>query len=83
MKRDASGDKPVDQPWWRYRIVWLVVGGPLAVVVASLVTAVVAWRGADDVLVDTSSARPGAATRPDANTPALTARNHAQTPADR
>lgn len=82
MKPDATRDKPTGQPWWRYRIVWLVIGGPLAVVVASLVTAVIAWRGADDVLTDPSTARRGVATRPDANTPALAARNHAQTPAD-
>lgn len=71
-----------DQPWWRYRIVWLVVGGPLAVVVASLITVFIAWHGADEVLVETPSARHVVNARPDAHTPALTARNHAQTPAD-
>lgn len=76
--RDAKDTKP----WWRYRMVWLVVGGPLAVVIASLTTAVIAWRGADDVLVETPSARHAPTSRPDANTPAMAARNHAQTPAD-
>jgi hypothetical protein len=75
-------DSPA-RPWWRYRMVWLVVGGPAVVVVASLVTAFVAWHGADEVLVDTPSARHLATTRPSAETPALTARNHAATPADR
>jgi len=73
----------VKRPWWRYGMVWLVIGGPAAVVVASLVTAVVAWRGADEVLVELPSARAVASgTRPEARTPALTARNHAATPAD-
>ncbi|NWG74270.1 MAG: nitrogen fixation protein FixH, partial [Rubrivivax sp.] len=37
-------------PWWRVGMVWLVIGGPLAVVVAGIVTAVIAIRGADPVL---------------------------------
>lgn len=36
--------------WWREPIMWLVVGGPLAVVVAGITTAVIAVRGADPVL---------------------------------
>ena len=38
--------------WWRFRMVWLVLAGPAAVVVASLVTAVVAWRHIDPVIGD-------------------------------
>jgi hypothetical protein len=55
---------------------WLVVGGPLAVVVAGTATAVIAVRGADPVLrVDTTPlAR--------SSSPALQARNHAATPAE-
>lgn len=53
-------------PWWRVRVMWLVVGGPLAVVVAGIVTAVIAVHGADPV-VRTDQAQP----------PALKARNHA------
>ena len=68
-------------PWWRVGMVWLVVGGPAVVVVASLGTAVVAYRGADEVLVNTASARE-VPVRPTAETPALTARNHAATAAD-
>jgi hypothetical protein len=51
-------------------MVWLVIGGPLAVVIASFVTLVIALHGADDILpkdVVTS-------------TPAVQARNHAATP---
>jgi hypothetical protein len=77
---DAVDASPA--PWWRIGMVWLVVGGPATVVVASLVTAVVAYRGADEVLVETPSARI-VPVRPTADTPALTARNHAATAADR
>lgn len=82
--RSTRRPLPPATPWWRYPIVWLVIAGPAAVVVASIVTAVVAWRGADEVLVQTPSARDAVATtRPTASTPAMTARNHAATPADR
>ncbi|MCV0440417.1 MAG: hypothetical protein K5880_17625 [Hydrogenophaga sp.] len=37
-------------PWWRVPQMWLVVGGPLVVVVASLITAFIAIRHADPVL---------------------------------
>ena len=67
-------------PWWRFGMVWLVVGGPAIVVVASLGTAVVAYRGADVVLVDTPSARV-LPVQPTSETPAVTARNHAATAA--
>ncbi len=67
-------------PWWRVGMVWLVVGGPAVVVVASLGTAVVAYWGADEVLIDTPSAR-HAPVQPTGQTPALTARNHAATAA--
>ena len=60
-------------PWWRVPIVWLVIAGPSLVVVASLVTAVLAWRGGDRPLRD--AAAPNAQTM----TPATQARNHAVT----
>jgi hypothetical protein len=62
-------------------MVWLVISGPLIVVVAAIATAVIAIRGADPVL-DTSQWQAGArASAPTPNTPALQARNHAATPA--
>jgi len=67
-------------PWWRVGMVWLVVGGPAVVVVASLGTAVLAYRGADQVLLEMASAR-DVPVRPTGQTPALTARNHAATAA--
>ena len=56
----------------------MVVGGPLAVVVASLVTAAIAVAGAEEVL----TAVPGSAMVADdsAKMPAIQARNHAATP---
>lgn len=36
--------------WWRVPQMWLVVGGPLVVVIASLVTAFIAVNHADPVL---------------------------------
>lgn len=68
---------PVDpankKPWWREPMVWLVVTGPAVVVVAGIVTAVIAVRGADEVITTQQTANP------DANTPAVQARNHAAT----
>jgi hypothetical protein len=58
-------------------MLWLIVGGPLTVVVASLVTAAIAVAGAEEVLT-----RPA----PSLNAseahlvPAVQARNHAATP---
>lgn len=73
----ASASRPQeaapDKPWWRYPIVWLVIGGPAAVVVAGISTAVIAIKGADEVIV----------TQPDAkfsDRPAIQGRNHAATP---
>jgi len=42
------------RPWWRYPIVWMVVGGPAAVVVASLYTAGLAIKHVDPVLDTTA-----------------------------
>lgn len=39
-------------PWWRIGMVWLVLGGPATVVVAGIVTAVIAYHGADPVVQD-------------------------------
>jgi len=57
-------------------MMWLVIGGPLLVVVAATVTLVIAVRGADPVLKVTQT-QPGRA-----SAPAVQARNHAATPAE-
>ena len=65
----ASG--PVS-PWWRYRMVWLVIGGPLVVVLASVATLLIAVTHPDPVLqVRTPTPE---------QQPAVEARNHAATP---
>ena len=63
-------------PWWRHRMMWLVFGGPAAVVVAGVVTAVIAIRGADPVVQVVSEATAGRSA-----VPALQGRNQAATPA--
>ncbi|EHR72305.1 hypothetical protein BurJ1DRAFT_3498 [Burkholderiales bacterium JOSHI_001] len=67
------------KPWWRYGMVWLVVGGPAVVVVAALATAVIAVRTADEIVMDPVVIK-GASATPTAQQPALIARNHAATP---
>ena len=61
---------------------WLVVGGPLVVVVAAITTAVIAIRGADEVLPQ-GEKRIGAGETVTADTPAMQGRNHANTPPSR
>ena len=69
-------NRPVE-PWWRHPIVWLVVGGPVAVVVAGFATLAIAIAHPDPVL-------PTAPLRADdANAPAVQARNHAATAGQR
>jgi hypothetical protein len=58
-------------------MVWLVVGGPLAVVVAGLVTAGIAASGAEEVLTRPASE---IKTEDAARLPAMQGRNHAATP---
>jgi len=62
-------------PWWRVPTVWLVIGGPAAVVLASMVTLVFALHGGDTPLLHESHA--SVAPRADTMTPATQARNHA------
>jgi len=89
----ATHSEPTTAPiaWWRVPDMWLVVGGPLVVVVAATVTAVIAIRGADPVLNKADYERDlKAATqhlqgqaKTDAMiklTPAAQARNHAASP---
>jgi hypothetical protein len=77
MSKMSSQDTKEAQPWWRHGMVWLVIAGPASVVVASLITARLAWREMDPLVADP----PVAATERDASrAPALKARNHAATP---
>lgn len=73
----TSGSAPAT-PWWRVGMVWLVLGGPAAVVVAATVTAVIAIRGADPIVTDEQVAQRAGANA-QAYLPAVQARNHAAT----
>lgn len=69
---DARGDDANPPPWWRVGIMWLVVGGPLLVIVAGIVTWVMAVHWPDPVVYEQ-------AYRQGRLTPALLGRNHAAT----
>lgn len=73
-KSSDPGSAAAPQPWWRERFMWLVVGGPLAVVVAGFATLALAIMNPDPVI--THTAKQG-----QADVPAVQARNHAATPA--
>ena len=73
---EASPPTPAP-PWWRVGMVWLVVGGPLAVVVASLVTVTIAYVGAEEVLTQPTKQ---ISTDDAARLPAMQGRNHVATP---
>ncbi|RZT97978.1 nitrogen fixation protein FixH [Rivibacter subsaxonicus] len=76
MNQDSQADPAdTDNRWWRMPIWWLVIGGPLVVVVAGLTTVVIAVRGADIVVPRDASDAGRAAL------PAREGRNLANTPA--
>jgi len=64
------------QPWWRIRMMWLVVGGPALVVVAGFATLALAIHGGDRPILAHAAAEAAA----DSQTPAMQARNHVVTP---
>jgi uncharacterized protein len=64
-------------PWWRVGMVWLVLGGPAAVVVASLVTVTIAYVGAEEVLTQPTKQ---ISSEGSAHLPAVQGRNHVATP---
>jgi hypothetical protein len=70
---DTTHDPVTGPRWWRIPAMWLVIGGPATVVVASLATAVVAVRGGDTPLPT------GRVVQPETMAPAAQARNHAAT----
>jgi uncharacterized protein len=60
-------------PWWRVGMVWLVIAGPLIVVIAGFATLAIAILNPDPVYtLDTP--------RSAAEMPAVQGRNHAATP---
>jgi hypothetical protein len=71
-------------PWWKFGHVWMVIAGPVIVVIASVATFYIAHKGMDPVL-DEDYYRKGVelnrtlADNPASLAPAVKARNHAQT----
>ena len=88
MNNVASPGAAASEPslaWWRYPVVWLVVGLPLSAVVAATASGIIAMRGADPVVAEYGAAARQAAaeslSREQATrVPAELARNHAATP---
>lgn len=78
------------EPWWRVKAMWLVVGGPLVVVLGCIVTVTLAIRHPDPVLDKAAYERDLAAARALDGAereaaliklqPAHQARNHAASP---
>lgn len=65
----SKSDDGSSSAWWRHGMVWLVICGPVAVVIAGIATLIIAIANPDPVL-PTSAATP----------PAVQARNHAAAP---
>lgn len=68
--------------WWKSGFAWLVLGGPAAVVVASLITVYIAVNGQDPILAhEENDPKPKAGSIEEKNSlePAVRARNHAAT----
>lgn len=74
-------DKLQTKSWWNYGYVWLIIAGPLAVVIASIITIYLAIRTPDPAVEDYY--RKGIEinktldAQREALAPALQARNHA------
>jgi uncharacterized protein len=80
LDKVSSRATPVadDAPWWRYAMVWVVIAGPLAVLVAGFVTLAIALTHVDPLVTDNAAASKRTPGGP--ATPAQVARNHAATP---
>ena len=68
--KPAEVDSP---PWYRLPIVWMVIGGPAVVVVASFATLTLAITNPDPVITPKATANAS-------DLPAVQARNHAAEP---
>ena len=67
---------PEPTPWWRVGMVWLVLAGPAAVVLAGFVTLRIAITHVDPIVQVPAAVADTSASM----SPALKARNHAATP---
>ena len=85
MSQDSNLPSPdAPQPWWKFGHMWMVVGGPAIVVVASFVTLYLAVTRPDPVM-DQNYYQKGLEINktlggsPSSGSPAMQARNHAAT----
>lgn len=86
-KNSPTNCPPEAQPWWKYGHVWLIIAGPLIVVIAGFVTLWLALAQPDPVLsedyyqrgLDISKSLKSGGT---AMSPATKGRNHAATPVE-
>jgi uncharacterized protein len=70
------------RPWWKFAHLWMVIAGPVLVVIASFVTLFLAIRTPETIVVDGAQPQSGSEQsvreKQSANLlPAMTARNHA------
>ena len=72
------------RPWWQFGYVWLLVAGPVAVILAGVATVVIAVRSQDPVVAEDYYKRGleinRQLARERALLPAMQGRNHAATP---
>ncbi|WP_406622607.1 FixH family protein [Acidovorax sp. SDU_ACID1] len=81
----SMNESPVAQPWWKYGHVWLVIAGPVIVVIAGFVTLWLAIRQPDPVLAEDYYQRGLEINKTLQHSeasmaPAIKGRNHAATP---
>ncbi len=88
----SKSDPNLSQPWWKEPYVWLVIGGPLIVVVAAIYTAVIAVRNPDPLVDRNASQQAGVSVTTEHTQqsgydaalaklqPAIQGRNHAAAP---
>lgn len=73
FQRQPAPAEAAPAPWWREPFMWMVIGGPLTVVVAGFATLAIAITHPDPVISVKASQNP-------AEMPAVQGRNHAATP---
>ena len=83
MSKDVATPDPA--PWWRFPLVWMVIAGPAAVVVAGIATVWIAVRTPDPVVAEDYYRRgmqinKTLADQRKALLPAVQGRNHAASP---
>ena len=68
------------RPWWKYQVVWMVVGDPVAGIIVSLITWYFIMQSPKEGLIESREVEtPGLSDQGAQFTPANRARNHAAT----